>query len=234
MVDRLPGRWNTRAALRTEGTVKKHWINFLRQGKRGDKQSIFHFDDCLQLCGLQDCLNKSMIDRIKCTGRCCMLTFSIFKRNCSMENTFQPCLPSFRSKVAAIEAMELCAIGFSMWGLHLLIPGNTADTPLFVLILILFLIEGFLLGSRPIYIAYIRLSRAVGRYIRYGLWMAAIFLSASILLWSGVVLDVNRFLLAKWLYRGEAPVEFAISWRSRERRRLWEQMQRASQPEQYL
>jgi hypothetical protein len=151
-----------------------------------------------------------------------------------MENTFQPSLPAFRSKMAAIEVMELSTIGFIVWGLLLLVPDSTADTTLGVLIGVLFLIEGFLLGSWAIYIAYIRISRFFPSRvdIRLRIFFAAI--TTTYTLWAWILLDINRLILAKLLYRGEAPVEYAWSWRSKQRRKAWEQTQKASQTELYL
>ncbi len=146
-----------------------------------------------------------------------------------MENTFQPSLPSFRSKMAAIEAMELSTIGFIVWGLMLLVPDSTADTTLGFLIGVLFLIEGFLLGSWVIYLAYIRVSRIFPSRmdIRLRIFLAAV--TTTYTLWAWILLDINRLILAKLLYRGEAPVEYAWSWRSKQRRKNWEQMRKAGQ-----
>ncbi len=140
-----------------------------------------------------------------------------------MENTFQPSLPSFRTRMAAIEAMELATIGFLIWGLGVL---ANSGSPLADQVLMLFVIQGALLGSWGIYNLYIRLSRAGGRFVDYGLWLGAFFLTGSYTLWCWIILDINRLILAKLLYRGEAPVEYAVSWRSKLRRKLWEQMQK--------
>ncbi len=145
-----------------------------------------------------------------------------------MENTFQPSLPAFQSKMAAIEAMELSTIGFLVWGLFSLIFVQSGQNDLGELIIMFFMIEGFLLGAWGLYNLYIRISRAGGRFVDYGLWVGTVLLTGSITLWCWLILDVNRLLMAKLLYRGEAPVEYAVSWRSKQRRKVWEQMQKAS------
>ena len=117
-------------------------------------------------------------------------------------------------------------IGFVIWGLLSLPSVLSGKTDLVEMIFVFFVIEGVLLGSWGLYNIYIRLSRAGGRFIDYGLWVGAFLLTGSYTLWSWVILDVNRLILAKLLYQGKAPVEFAVSWRSKLRRKLWEQMQK--------
>jgi hypothetical protein len=150
-----------------------------------------------------------------------------------MEDTFQPSLPHFRNRITAIEAIELAAIGFVFWGLITLIPTQTGDFSIEFQVVFFFITEVVILGSWAIYNIYIRISRAGGRYVDHGLWIGTLLLTGSYSLWCWIILDVNRFILAKLLYRGEAPVEYAVSWRSKQRRKLWEQMQKASRPELY-
>ncbi len=140
-----------------------------------------------------------------------------------MENTFQPSLPSFRTRMAAIEAMELSVIGFLFWGLLVMIPSETSLT-LFDLIGILVVIEGFLLGTWAIYLAYIRVSRFFPSRvdIRLRIFFAAI--TTTYTFWAWILLDINRLILSKLLYRGEAPVEYCWSWKSKQRRKAWEQL----------
>ena len=88
---------------------------------------------------------------------------------------------------------------------------------------------GFYPGSWGIHNIYIRISQAGGRYVDYGLWGIYAVLTGSSTLRCWAILDVNRAVVAKLLYRGQTPVEYAISWRSKLRRKLWEQAQKASQ-----
>jgi|WetSurMetagenome_2_1015567.scaffolds.fasta_scaffold72329_3 hypothetical protein len=147
-----------------------------------------------------------------------------------MEDTFQPSLPNFQNRITAIEAIELAVIGLIVWGFGLLIFVQNGNTNLAELIILFFMVQGLLLGSWGLYNIYIRLSRAGGRFVGYGLWVGAFLLTSSYTLWSWIILDVNRFILAKLLYRGQAPVEYAVSWRSKQRRKIWEQLQKASRP----
>ena len=148
------------------------------------------------------------------------------RRKYNMETTFQPSLPAFRSKLALIEAMELSVIGFVFWGLLALVPSDTPET-LVNLIIFLMIIEGFLLGSWVIYNIYIRIARAGGRTVDIVIWVLASLLTGSYTFWAWTVLDLNRWLMSKLLYRGEAPVEYAWSWRSKLMRKMWEQMEQA-------
>lgn len=151
-----------------------------------------------------------------------------------MEDTFQPSLPHFRTRITAIEAIELAIIGFIFWGLIMLIPTETNEFSIGFLVGFFFITQAVILGSWAIYNVYIRISRAGGRFVDYGLWIGTFLLTGSYTLWCWVILDINRFILAKLLYRGEAPVEYAVSWQSKQRRKIWEQLQKASRPELYL
>jgi hypothetical protein len=62
--------------------------------------------------------------------------------------------------------------------------------------------------------------------VRLRIFFAAI--TTTYTLWAWILLDINRLILAKLLYRGAAPVEYAWSWRSKQRRKLWEQGQKAN------
>ena len=146
-----------------------------------------------------------------------------------MENTFQPSLPSFSSKMATIEAMELSTLGFLFWGLLMLIPTETSTT-IVVAIGILVILEGAILGSWAIYLAYIRLTR--GLYPRADLRLRILIaiLTSTYTLWAWLILDINRWILAKLIYRGEAPVEYAWSSRSKLVRKEWEQANKEGRP----
>jgi hypothetical protein len=145
-----------------------------------------------------------------------------------MENTFQPSLPSFLSKMAAIEAMELSVLGFLFWGLLMLIPTDTPTT-LVVAIAFLIITEGIILGSWAIYLAYIRLTRGLYPRADVRLRLVLAILTSTYTLWAWIILDINRWVLAKLVYRGEAPVEYAWSSRSKLIRKEWEQAQKAKQ-----
>jgi len=140
-----------------------------------------------------------------------------------MENqvTSSP-LQALRSKIALIEAIELSSLGFVLWVLISLITIGAPDVGLSNLIVIFIMIEGALLGSWLIYNLYIRIARAGGKVIDIALWIVATIVTASYTFWAWTILDINRWIIAKLFYRGEAPVEYAWSVRSKQIRKIWE------------
>ena len=76
-----------------------------------------------------------------------------------METTFEPSFPSFRNRMAVIEAIELPVIGFFFWGLLMLIPSDSSETFSDLLLFLVF-IEVAILFSWLIYNGYIRIARA--------------------------------------------------------------------------
>lgn len=145
-----------------------------------------------------------------------------------MEATFEPSISTIRTKMAAIEAIELSTIGFLFWGLIAIVPTDT-PTPISVIITGFVLIEGFLLGSWAIYLAYVRITR--GLYYRLDIRLKFLIgmLTGTYTLWAWTILDINRWILAKLVYRGEAPVEYAWNSKSKLARKEWEQAQKAKQ-----
>lgn len=139
-----------------------------------------------------------------------------------MENTLQPSLPSFRHKITTIEAIELAIIGFLFWGLVVILPSETTKSPMTLLIFLL-MTQGILLGSWVIYNVYIRIARSTGRALDIGIWVLASALTGTYTFWAWIILDINRWIVARLLYVGDAPVEYAFSWRSKQVRRLWEE-----------
>lgn len=151
------------------------------------------------------------------------------KENTIMEPTFEPSLPTlpnFFSKMAVIEAIELSFLGFFLSALLLLIPTETPTT-LVVAIGIFIIIEAVLLGSWLIYLAYIRLTRGLYPRADIRLRLALAILTSTYTLWAWLILDLNRWILAKLIYRGEAPVEYAWSSKSKLARKEWEQARKA-------
>jgi hypothetical protein len=145
-----------------------------------------------------------------------------------METTFEPTLQqSFRNRIAVIEAIELSLLSFGFWALLVIVPGNTTNPGFLDLLGYLVLTEVVVLGSWAIYNLYIRIARATGRTLDVILWILASLATGTYTFWAWTILDINRFLLAKIVYRGEAPVEYAWSARSKQVRRAWEQMQKA-------
>ncbi len=82
------------------------------------------------------------------------------------------------------------------------------------------LVAGLVLWG--VYLLYIRLARWGGATLDVGLWIIASLVTATFTFWCWSVLDINRLILSKLLYNGEAPVEFAWSATSKRRRKEWE------------
>jgi hypothetical protein len=146
-----------------------------------------------------------------------------------METTLQPSLQqNVRTRIAVIEFLELTLLGFGVWSLLAMIPGNPSKPNLFDLITFLFITEGLLLGSWAIYNVYIRIARAGGQIVDVALWVVASLATGSYTFWAWTILDINRFIMFKLFYCGAAPVEYAWSARSKQVRKSWEQMRKAT------
>lgn len=144
-----------------------------------------------------------------------------------MEVAMQSSPQGFRSKIAMIEFVELASLGFLLWCLGTIVSIGKPDSSFSDLTTFLVITEGILLGSWAIYNLYIRIARAGGRFVDVGLWVVASLLTASYTFWAWIILDGNRFLMSKLFYRGDAPVEYAWSARSKQVRKLWEQARKA-------
>jgi hypothetical protein len=143
-----------------------------------------------------------------------------------METTFESSsesvLQSVRTRIALIEFIELGAIGFALWCLFVIASSKTPDSSFLDLIIFFALTEGILLGSWALYNIYIRIARAGGRIVDMALWVLASLATSTYTFWAWSILDLNRLLMAKLFYLGEAPVEFAWSAQSKQVRKAWE------------
>ncbi len=144
-----------------------------------------------------------------------------------METQITSPLQALRNKITLIELLELSTLGFGLWVIVSLLTIGAPDVGLLNLIVVFIMIEGGLLGSWLIYNLYIRIARAGGKAVDIGLWVIATTVTASYTFWAWTILDVNRWLMKKLFYRGEAPVEFAWSVRSKAIRKAWEETQKA-------
>lgn len=145
-----------------------------------------------------------------------------------METQITSPLQALRNKITLIEALELSILGFGLWVIVSLLTIGAPDVGLLNLIVVFIMIEGGLLGSWLIYNLYIRIARAGGKAVDIGLWVIATTVTASYTFWAWTILDVNRWLMKKLFYRGEAPVEFAWSVRSKAIRKAWEETRKLS------
>ena len=148
-----------------------------------------------------------------------------------METTFESssesALQPLWTRITLIEFIELGSLGFALWCFFVIASPATPDSSLLDLLVFLAITEGAVLGSWAIYNIYIRIARAGGRIVDIGLWVLASLLTSSYTFWAWSILDLNRVLMAKLFYRGEAPVEFAWSAQSKQVRKAWEQARKA-------
>lgn len=139
-----------------------------------------------------------------------------------METTMNSSPQSLRNKIALIEAIELSALGFLFWCLATAAALGKPDTNFLDLITFFVILEGILLGSWALYNIFIRIARAGGKFVDVGVWVLATAATGSYTFWAWTILDGNRFLMSKLLYRGDAPVEYAWSARSKQERKAWD------------
>ncbi len=145
-----------------------------------------------------------------------------------METAIQSSSQGIRTQIGKIEAAELAILGFVLWCVSALLTIGAPDVGIVSLLVVLIMIEGALLGSWLIYNLYIRIARAGGKTIDILVWVVASLATASYTFWAWTILDINRWLMKKLFYRGEAPVEYAWSARSKQIRKAWEQARKVS------
>ncbi|HEX5942060.1 MAG TPA: hypothetical protein VFY66_07270 [Anaerolineales bacterium] len=143
-----------------------------------------------------------------------------------METVFQPSLSPLRSKITIIEAIELAILTFGIWSLATLVASSDGSMNYSEVFTYLIGLELIVLGSWVIYNVYIRIARAAGGRVDIALWVIASAFTGSYTFWAWTILDLNRLLMARLFYQGEAPVEYAWSAKSKYVRKLWEQAQR--------
>jgi hypothetical protein len=131
-----------------------------------------------------------------------------------------------RSKLALLEAIELAALGLFVTFLTALASIGDPDVGLGNIFSAMLIFEGAIFLMWGSYNLFIRLSRAGGRAVDVGIWVIAAMATASITFWGWTALDINRFIISKLFYRGEAPVEYAWSSRSKQNRKEWEKMRK--------
>ncbi len=145
-----------------------------------------------------------------------------------METAIQSSSQGIRTQIGKIEAVELAILGFILWLLSALLMIFEPEPDIVSALVGLLLLEGILLGSWLIYNLYIRIARAGGKTIDVLVWVLASIATASYTFWAWTILDINRWLMKKLFYRGEAPVEYAWSIRSKQIRKAWEQTRKVS------
>ena len=127
-----------------------------------------------------------------------------------METVFQPSLSPLRSRITLLEAFELPVLTFGIWSLATLVDSSDGNINFSELFTYLIGLELIVLGSWAIYNMYIRLARAAGGRVDIALWVIASAFTGSYTFWAWTVLDVNRLLLTRLFYQGDAPVEYRL------------------------
>ena len=145
-----------------------------------------------------------------------------------LQSSPQSSMQSFWTRIAFIEFIELAVLGFAFWCFGAIVAISEPGSSLLDQIIFLVITEGILLGSWAIYNGYIRVARAGGKIVDVVIWVIASILTSSYTFWAWTILDLNRALISKRFYRGDAPVEYAWSARSKQVRKAWEQARKAS------
>ena len=141
-----------------------------------------------------------------------------------METTFQPSLSILQSKITIIEALELALLGLGISFVMALLTLGSPEVSLINILVLFLVLEVGLLGSWAIYNLYIRVARAGGSTVDVLIWVIASLATGSYTFWAWTILDINRWLMVILFYRGEAPMEYAWSVKSKLVRKYWEQM----------
>lgn len=108
--------------------------------------------------------------------------------------------------------------------------GSTGEDPESILIVPVVGLCGLplaLLALWGSYLLYIRLARLGGRAVDVLLWVVCALITSSVTFWAWSILDVNRWIMCKLFYRGDAPVEYAWSANSKAVRKAWEAARKA-------
>ena len=136
-------------------------------------------------------------------------------------------------KLAAIEAIEMAGLGLLVTLLSALASLGNPEVGLGNIFAALLLFEGAIFLAWSSYNLFIRLARAGGPKVDVGLWVIATAATASVTFWAWTVLDSNRLIVSKLFYRGAAPVEYAWSSKSKQRRKDWEAARKATLSAQF-
>lgn len=145
------------------------------------------------------------------------------KGNHMEEPASRPFLSGLRNNITVIELIELSILSVAFWYFLVMLDRKETDPgPLQQLDLLNGLVI-IVLGSWLIYNVYIFLARIGGRKVDVIIWIIASLVTATYTFWAWSVLDINRWIMARLFYRGEAPVEYAWSTRSKLVRKVWQE-----------
>ncbi len=138
-----------------------------------------------------------------------------------------------RGNLYALELVELTAWGFLLATFVNVVVPSQGSNALAITALVQFFIPAVFVAAWLIYAICIRLARALGGQAGpMALWIGigfAIFLSGGTIVVLVTLLDLNRFLVSRLLYRGDAPAEYLWNPNSLARRRAWDDMMKERQ-----
>ena len=140
-----------------------------------------------------------------------------------MDAQSNPPAQGIRSNLIAIEAIEQ-AIVFTLlywWYTNANVEFSDVDEVI-SWFEFYFVLEIGLFVNWGIYNGFIRATRVCGLGRDIQLWIIWTLATGSATLFITTILDINRLIMSKLFYRGEAPVEYAWSHESKQRRRAWE------------
>lgn len=131
-----------------------------------------------------------------------------------------------RGNLYVLEWIELTGLGLLLATfVNVAVPSQGINA-LTTTALVQFFIPAVFVGAWLIYALGLRLARALGSDAgSVVLWILigfVIFLSGGTIVILVTLLDLNRFLVARLLYRGAAPAEYIWNPNSLARRRAWE------------
>jgi hypothetical protein len=136
-------------------------------------------------------------------------------------------MSKLRTNLYLLELLELTIVGLVLATLMNVVAPNVGENPSQTNALMMVVVPLLLIGCWFLYMTYIKIARAGGKVVDILLWVGASIATASFTFWCWTILDLNRFILAKALYRGAVPVEYAWSHASKQRRKVWNAQQRA-------
>ncbi len=139
----------------------------------------------------------------------------------TIESPIQRLWSILQRKIALLELIELSILSVAFWYLLLILPPQKLNGDLANQLDLLHGMVLIVLGSWLLYNLYIFLARIGGRKVDVAIWIIASLLTATYTFWAWSILDLNRWIMAKLLYRGEAPVEYAWSAQSKLLHKVW-------------
>jgi hypothetical protein len=128
-----------------------------------------------------------------------------------------------RRKLRLVEAIELGVLTVAL----VLLAGNNSQSGSDTLLILLSFFITFLFFWGW-YLLHIRLARAGGTWVDVILWIIEGVFTLGVSVVALLIFDINRFIMVRLFYRGDAPVEYACSPGSKARFKSWRDSQQAA------